>query len=133
MSDQLTQPVFCYEDLNKRCLGNAELIKRVLAAFMSGAESDLNVLKNSILEEDCELTTKTAHRIKGSASNAAAYQMSAIAAQIGRDAKAENTSELNAHCVQLLESFESFLDELQTKTQNQNQTAQATALAEDPS
>ena len=135
MSDQLTQPVFCYEDVSKRCLGNAELLERVLAAFTSGAESDLNVLKNSILEEDCVLAAKTAHRIKGSASNAAAYQMSAFAAQIERDAKAENTSELNATCVQLLESFESFLDELRATTQNQDQTAPSTspALAEDPS
>lgn len=132
MSDQQTQTVFCYEDLEKRCLGNVELIERVLAAFTSGAESDLCVLKNSILEEDRVLTARTAHRIKGSASNAAAYQMSAFAAQIERDVKAEDTSELNATCVQLIESFENFLDELQTK-QNQDQTVLPPALSKDSS
>lgn len=114
MSDQLAPPVFCYEDLDKRCLGNVELMERVLAAFTSGAESDLSVLKNSILEEDRILTAKTAHRIKGSASNAAAYRMSELASQIEQDAKDEKTTGLNETCVQLLESFESFLDAIRT-------------------
>lgn len=106
--------VFCYEDLSSRCLGNAQLIERVLSAFTNGAEDDLAVLRDAIQDQDLMQAGKTAHRLKGAAANAGAYRISETAATLERNAKNEEVDSLNDLCVQLLTSFEEFLDATQT-------------------
>lgn len=101
--------VFCYEDVRDRCLGNAELIERVLTIFADGAASDIDVLRSAIEDGDLAQAAKTAHRIKGSAANSAAYRMSAYAGSIERSAKENDATTLNSLHSNLTESFEEFL------------------------
>lgn len=114
MNSATDKEVFCYDDLSSRCLGNVALIERVVSAFTNGAQNDLQVLRDAIHDEDLPLVGKTAHRIKGSAANVAAYRMSTYAATLERDAKNEEAKSLNELCVQILESFEDFLDASQS-------------------
>lgn len=101
--------VFCYEDVRDRCLGNVELIERVLTIFAEGTSSDMEALKSAIEDGDLTQTAKTAHRIKGSAANSAAYRMSAYAGKIERSAKDNDASPLSALYADLTVSFEDFL------------------------
>ncbi len=100
--------VFCYDDLASRCLNNADLVDRVLAAFQAGAENDLQLLATAIDQSDFETAAMTAHRIKGSALNAAAYRMSNVAASIEREALRENAQSLKESMPVLADSFAEF-------------------------
>jgi HPt (histidine-containing phosphotransfer) domain-containing protein len=73
--------IFGLEELSNRCLNNSQLVKRVLEAFQAGFESDLADLAKRIADMEFDEVAKTAHRMKGAAANAAAYQLFEIASQ----------------------------------------------------
>lgn len=109
MSTPESQAIFCYEDVRDRCLGNAALIDRVLNIFSEGAETDLLALRKAIDEADLTQATKTAHRIKGSAANSAAYRMSQFASDIECAARDETSHSLDDLYENLTVSFQEFL------------------------
>lgn len=109
MSNPEQHAVFCYEDVRDRCLGNAELIERVLTIFVDGASDDLDVLRSAIEDGNLTQAASTAHRLKGSAANSAAYRVSAFAGKIERSAKENDASPLNSLYSDLSGSFQEFL------------------------
>lgn len=72
MSIQTTEPVFEFEDLCSRCLGNLSLIERALEAFGDEFPSEIDRLECACKANQIEDIATLAHRMKGSASNVAA-------------------------------------------------------------
>jgi HPt (histidine-containing phosphotransfer) domain-containing protein len=58
--------------LLNRCMGNAELVAKVLERFESQARITLEKLQSSVAEADCDSFARLAHTLKGSAANLSA-------------------------------------------------------------
>ena len=68
------------EALQTRCLGNLDLVDRVLAKFTTQVDSDLDDLERAIEAGNAEQAAQLAHRIKGIAGSVEARDLYADAA-----------------------------------------------------
>lgn len=83
------QPVIDLEGLKARCLGNLNLVERVLAKFESQLDSDLAALEQAVLAGDTDSAALVAHRIKGMSANVEArdlFQSAMAAERLAKDA-----------------------------------------------
>jgi HPt (histidine-containing phosphotransfer) domain-containing protein len=64
--------VLDFEDLKSRCLGNMDLVERVLTKFAGQLDQDLDDLESAIRDGDAAQAAHFAHRIKGIAASVAA-------------------------------------------------------------
>lgn len=72
------------EALKKRCLGNLDLVERVLRKFNAQLDSDLTELERAVASHDTQSFAMVAHRIKGMSANVEArdlYRDAALAEQ----------------------------------------------------
>ncbi len=67
--------VFDLEDLKARCLGNMDLVERVLSKFAGQLDRDLEDLEGAVQAGDASLAAQLAHRIKGIAASVAARSL----------------------------------------------------------
>ncbi len=70
-----TDEVLDLEDLKARCLGNMDLVERVLAKFTGQLDRDLEDLEGAVRAGDSPLAAQLAHRIKGIAASVAARSL----------------------------------------------------------
>jgi len=68
------------EALQARCLGNLDLVDRVLAKFTTQVDADLDDLERAIKAGNAEQAAHLAHRIKGIAGSVEARDLYADAA-----------------------------------------------------
>jgi HPt (histidine-containing phosphotransfer) domain-containing protein len=61
--------VLDFESLKARCLGNLDLVERVLNKFTSQLDADLERLEQALLAHDTSAFASVAHRIKGMSAN----------------------------------------------------------------
>jgi HPt (histidine-containing phosphotransfer) domain-containing protein len=72
------------EALKKRCLGNLDLVERVLRKFNTQLDCDLTELERAVESHDTQSFAMVAHRIKGMSANVEArdlYRDAALAEQ----------------------------------------------------
>ena len=62
-------PVVDLEALKRRCLGNTDLVARVLKKFAIQLDNDLAELAKALSGSDAESFALVAHRIKGMSAN----------------------------------------------------------------
>ncbi len=108
----MSETVFGYDELCNRCLGNIELVERVVAAFEEGFSADLDRLRLLIAQGQIEAAAQLAHKIKGASANVAAYQLQTIAADIERAATLDGSDCLNEHFDNLQSAWSSFTSEV---------------------
>ncbi len=111
----MSETVFGYHELCNRCLGNIQLVERVVAAFEEGFSADLDQLRSFIVAGQIEEAAKLAHKIKGASANIAAYQLQAVAADIERAATMGGGEYLNEHFDNLESAWSSFTSEVGTQ------------------
>ncbi|MBN1911087.1 MAG: Hpt domain-containing protein [Pirellulales bacterium] len=87
MGQDTAKPVLDREDLLTRCLGNIEFAQRILSRFRERCAEDLASLEQAAQAGDADTAATLAHRIKGSAGNASALSMQAVAAAIEQAAR----------------------------------------------
>ena len=82
------------EALKLRCLGNADLVARVLKKFANQLDNDLAELAKALSDADADSFALVAHRIKGMSANVEARDMSRHAATAEQCALDRDMSEL---------------------------------------
>jgi HPt (histidine-containing phosphotransfer) domain-containing protein len=82
------------EALKQRCLGNLDLVRRVLKKFTSQLTCDLAELERAARTGDAESFALVAHRIKGMSANVEAHELNRHAAAGEQCALARVVSEL---------------------------------------
>jgi HPt (histidine-containing phosphotransfer) domain-containing protein len=92
-SEELT-PVIDLEALKARCLGNLDLVDRVLAKFTGQVDADLDELDRAIHDQNPAKAAQLAHRIKGIAGSVEARQLYADASRAEQRALANCLAEL---------------------------------------
>jgi HPt (histidine-containing phosphotransfer) domain-containing protein len=73
-----------------RCLGNIDLILKVLASFRKVGQNDIERLEQAAAAEDFAMVAEIAHRLKGAAGNVSApglRQAAASLEHLGREAQ----------------------------------------------
>jgi len=70
------------DELLYRCLGNQELARRVLRKFHSNFAGELSRMEACCEAGDLEEVKRLAHRLRGSAANVAARELSRLAAEL---------------------------------------------------
>ncbi|HYE02453.1 MAG TPA: response regulator, partial [Phycisphaerales bacterium] len=71
-----------FDDLLRRCLGNAETAEAVVDALLADMDERLADLERAAAGQDREALARVAHRIKGAAGNASAEGIRALAAAL---------------------------------------------------
>jgi HPt (histidine-containing phosphotransfer) domain-containing protein len=89
--------VLDFEDLKARCLGNMDLVERVLSKFTGQLDQDLDELEQAVGAGDATLAAHVAHRIKGIAASVAARSLFDDAAIVEERALANGMAGLPEH------------------------------------
>jgi HPt (histidine-containing phosphotransfer) domain-containing protein len=92
-----------------RCLGNFELIVRVLARFRKTGGADLEQMRCAIERSDFAAVVEISHRFKGAAGNISAASLHRIAAAIEQLSREQNAQDLPALLSQLADEWDKFL------------------------
>ena len=111
-------PPFDVQDLARRCLGNLDVVERVIKKFERGADDTLEQIRRSVAAGDAGEITRLAHRLKGTAANLSAETLRVAATQLEETARAGDLSEADACLAQLrgeLERCLKYVPELLTR------------------
>lgn len=92
------------DELLERCLGNVELVQRVLQKFAERAPAELQRLQQALDENDLPTVARAAHLIKGIAGNLAAHRLHDLAAQLEEAAHAQHLEPMRLLAPQLQEA-----------------------------
>jgi HPt (histidine-containing phosphotransfer) domain-containing protein len=108
----LAQSPLDFEALKERCLGNVDLVERVLKTFATQLDVDLAQLEQALAAGDSAGFALVAHRVKGMAANMAATGLSATAASAERSARDGLQGELPEHLARLRADRQGLVDAL---------------------
>lgn len=95
--------------LLSRCLGNMELVKRVLTKFQTSGTSDLQQIQAALARSDFDTIAQISHRLKGAAGNVSASRLRLLATYIEQSAREKSFSEIGEVFTQLCSEWELFL------------------------
>ncbi len=107
------QPIFDYDDMSKRLMGDESLIKIVAEAFLEDMSDQIAQLKECVVADDVHQAAAQAHKIKGASANVGGMQLSTQAKLMEQAGKAgeletirEGLSELESNFTQLKKVME---------------------------
>jgi HPt (histidine-containing phosphotransfer) domain-containing protein len=86
-----------YEALKARCLGNLNLVERILSKFVTQLDTDVEALETAYKTGDTDGFALVAHRIKGMSANVEArslYKIAVAAEQAARNNSLDLTLEI---------------------------------------
>lgn len=91
-----------------RCLGNIDLIVRVLTRFKNTGSADIDHLGQAIENSDLDSVVDISHRLKGAASNVSAAGLQRIATEMEQLARSRKHKELPEAMTQLRREWNDF-------------------------
>lgn len=92
-----------------RCLGNIDLVVRVLSKFRNTGTADLAQIEMAIERSDFRAVAEIAHRFKGAAANVSASRLHVTATYLEELGREQNGAELRDVFNQLNAEWESFV------------------------
>jgi HPt (histidine-containing phosphotransfer) domain-containing protein len=94
-------PIMDLEMLKARCLGNLDLVDRVLKKFATQLDSDLEELEQALEAGDARTLASVAHRIKGMSANVEAWPLHGTAVGAERCARENQLADLQEHLARM--------------------------------
>lgn len=91
MNKPQADPAFHCDELQRRCLSNDSLVRRVVESFLTSGAETLNQIKDLAAAQDWEQLTRAAHRLKGASDNVAAPRLRQLAALIEEETRRGST------------------------------------------
>jgi len=79
-----------YEELLERCMGNVDLVKKVLQSYQSHSLSALSQMTVALQNQDAVALNRAAHSLKGAAANLAATEIKELARRLEEGAATGN-------------------------------------------
>ena len=97
MNSAPDKAVLDLDELKARCLGNMDLVERVLSKLNDQVDKDLEELERAAAAGNAEDVAQFAHRIKGVAASVSARSLFESAAAVEEQALANSLSEIPTH------------------------------------
>ncbi len=122
MNDSTYQPaetVLDLEELKSRCLGNMDLVERVLTKFAGQLDRDLVELETAIASGDASQAAHLAHRIKGIAASVAARSLFHDASHAEEHALENELDELPEYLARLQDDRSKLIESLERRSREQ--------------
>jgi HPt (histidine-containing phosphotransfer) domain-containing protein len=107
-SGQGSAPAVDLMALLARCLGNIDLIVRVLTRFKNTGADDIQHLDGAIEHADLDAVVEISHRLKGAASNVSAPGLQRIASEMEHLGHSGNRADLPAALASLRREWSEF-------------------------
>ena len=98
------------DSLAARCLGNVQLVERILNKFTAQLEVELETLEKALEARDAEAFRAIAHRLKGMSANVEAWPLHRCAQEAEERAGSDDLEEL----ADQLERFQEIREQLAT-------------------
>jgi HPt (histidine-containing phosphotransfer) domain-containing protein len=109
-SDHSNDDVLDFKGLCDRCMGNLDLLQRVLDKFDKRIPEELVELERVLELEDAAKIALVAHRIKGNSSNVSATGLWKAAGEIEDLGRAGRVADIHAHVKDLREHWRRYVD-----------------------
>ncbi len=106
----LSSGVLDLEGLRNRCMGNADLVQRVLKMFEQQFPAEMETIENALQLRDTEQLARVAHRVKGTSASMSAAGLTRAAAEIEDASRQGRLGELPAGIERLHDEWEKYLD-----------------------
>jgi signal transduction histidine kinase/CheY-like chemotaxis protein/HPt (histidine-containing phosphotransfer) domain-containing protein len=106
--------------LMSQCLGNADMVARMIAKFEKQITEDIGIIAESIAASDAHLLAAQAHNLKGAASQMAARPISDIAHELEAIGNSGQLTDAKIHLDELGVRVEQFLDYIPTIMASRN-------------
>jgi len=100
--------IFNEVDFFARVMNNHEFAKRIITSFVEDIPKQIRKLEQCVAQNDCDVAMRQAHTIKGSAANVGADDLSALAFEMEKAAKAQDLASINTHIPALWQRFYKF-------------------------
>jgi HPt (histidine-containing phosphotransfer) domain-containing protein len=97
VADPACCEVLDLEGLQRRCMGNLDLVERVIEKFQQRLPEELASLEKAMETGEPEEIARAAHRIKGTSASVSANRLQAVAEAIEELSRAAQTAEIPAH------------------------------------
>ncbi len=78
------------------CLGDREMLERLLTAFLSGLDQQLPAIRRAAVSGDAQRVCREAHAVKGAALNLHAAELAERAAELEAAGKAGRLADISA-------------------------------------
>jgi HPt (histidine-containing phosphotransfer) domain-containing protein len=98
------------EELRNRCMGNIQLVQRVLEKFQQRLPEELAALENALDLNDTEQVARVAHRVKGTSASVSAKGLAQAAAEIENTSRAGCATDIPGRIEHLRDEWEKYLD-----------------------
>lgn len=99
------------DELLARCLGNADLVERVLTRFQRSIDEELEALERSVDAADAGDIARRAHRIKGTSLSVSAHRLNECAQRLETLAMSDRLDGIDS-CIEDIRQEFARLDEL---------------------
>ena len=90
-------PPLDFDSLSERFMGDWDFVQVILDKFQQQVGVDLVQLEQSLIERNAQQTASLAHRIKGSAANVSAVEISRLAAELEAMGRAAELDDAGGH------------------------------------
>jgi len=97
-----------------RCLGNFQIVERVITTFRDTGRSDLNQLQLAMERGDFAAVVEVSHRFKGAASNVSAVGLAKLLIRAELSGREQDHVELKRILADLQPEWEAFMNFAQT-------------------
>jgi len=112
------------EALRNRCMGNVELVQRVLDKFQQRIPEELAELENLLTAGNFEQVARVAHRLKGTSANAGAPGLREAAAEIENSGREARVGDVSVGIEHLRGEWEKYLDYVSTLFSTMDESAE---------
>ncbi|WP_164100843.1 Hpt domain-containing protein [Candidatus Laterigemmans baculatus] len=82
--------------LVERCMGNLDLVQRLLSRFADSGRQDCEHLEAALRAGDLRTLASVAHRLKGNSATIGAERMARLASRIERESKSAGAANLDS-------------------------------------
>jgi HPt (histidine-containing phosphotransfer) domain-containing protein len=109
-AEPLPSDVLDLEGLRSRCMGNIDLVERVLNTFQQRIPEEMAAMESAFQQNDAEQVARVAHRVKGCSASMSAGRLAQAAAEIEEAARGGRVTEVPANIQHLHQEWEQYLD-----------------------
>lgn len=105
--------------LLERCMGNSDLAKRLMNVFMNTLPVEKSAIQGAINSSDMAAIARTAHKLKGTASNMCADGLAEFANAVEQAARADQADLVSQHWFDLSSQIDMVMESLFSKDSDQ--------------